>query len=300
MARSARDAGPARDGPLHAVRRVAIATSVSDDVNLDPDAELLLDALSDVGLDGAMCVWNDRAIEWNDYDLTVIRSTWDYTRDRPGYLRWARGVERLLNPYPIIEYSTDKHYLSDLAERSHRIVPSTFCDVDEEPHFPDGRFVVKPTVGAGSIDAEKYGDDDHEVAAAHVRDLHASGRDAMIQPYISSIDEDGERALVFIDGSFSHAMTKGAMLNTAPDDRDALFRREQMSVAHAEPDAVAFAEAVMNEKQFHGILYGRVDLVKMSDGWAIMELELVEPSLFLAYDESAPRRLAEAIHSRLD
>jgi glutathione synthase/RimK-type ligase-like ATP-grasp enzyme len=282
------------------VRRIAVATSISDDVNLDPDAELLLDALDGVGLEGSMCVWNDPSIDWANFDLTVIRSTWDYTRDRYGYLAWARGIERLLNAYPIIEYSTDKHYLADLEARSHRIVPSSFCDIGEEPAFPEGRFVVKPTVGAGSIDAEKYGPGDHDLAVAHVRALHASGRDAMIQPYIDSIDEDGERALVFIDGTFSHAMTKGAMLNTAADDRDALFRREQISRAAAEPDAVAFGEAVLREELFRDILYARVDLVKVPEGWAIMELELVEPSLFLAYEESAPQRLAEAIRSRLD
>jgi glutathione synthase/RimK-type ligase-like ATP-grasp enzyme len=282
------------------VRRVAIATSISDDVNLDPDGQILLDALSDVGLEGSMCVWDDPSVNWAQYELTVIRSTWDYTGDRDGYLTWARGIERLLNPYPVIEYSTDKHYLSDLESRAHRIVPTTFCDVGDDPVFPDSRFVVKPTVGAGSIDAEKYAVADVDAALAHVRALHASGRDAMIQPYVSSIDSDGERALVFIDGAFSHAMTKGAMLNTAADDRDALFRREQMSVANAEPDAVAFAEAVLDDERFRGILYGRVDLVNMPDGWAIMELELVEPSLFLAYDETAPRRLADAIHARID
>jgi glutathione synthase/RimK-type ligase-like ATP-grasp enzyme len=281
------------------VRRIAIATSLSDDVNLDPDAELLLDALGDVGIEGSMCRWDEPSIDWNDFDLTVIRSTWDYTRDLSGYLAWARGIERLLNPYPIIEYSTDKHYLRDLEERSHRIVPSTFCDVGADPQFPDGDFVVKPTVGAGSIDADKYRRDDHERALEHVQRLHASGRDAMIQPYVDSIDDDGERALVFIDGAFSHAMTKGAMLNTAADDRDALFRREQMSVADAEADAVAFAEAVLSEDLFRGLLYARVDLVRMNDGWVIMELELVEPSLFLAYDESAPRRLAGALRERL-
>ncbi len=230
------------------MRRIAIATAVSDDVNLDPDAQLLLDALERVEVEGSMCVWNDPSIEWGDFDLTVIRSTWDYTRDRDGYLEWARGIDRLLNPYPIIEYSTDKHYLADLDARGYRIVPSSFCDVGQQPDFPDGRFVVKPTVGAGSIDAEQYVADDHERAAAHVRALHVSGRDAMIQPYVASIDELGERALIFIDGEFSHAMTKGAMLNTAADDRDALFRREQMSRAEAEPDAVAFAEAVLQRR----------------------------------------------------
>jgi hypothetical protein len=121
----------------------------------------------------------------------------------------------------------------------------------------------------------------------------------MIQPYVASIDNDGERALVFIDGTFSHAMTKGAMLNVAADDRDALFRLEQMSVAQAESDAVSFADAVLDEELFRGILYGRVDLVKMTEGWAIMELELVEPSLFLTYDDRAPSRLAEAILARM-
>ena len=72
-----------------------------------------------------------------------------------------------------------------------------------------------------------------------------------------------------------------------------------MSVATAEADAVAFAEAVLSEEPFQGILYARVDLVKMAEGWAIMELEMVEPSLFLVYDDRAPRRLAEAISARL-
>lgn len=281
------------------MRRIAIATSLSDDVYLDPDAELLLDALRDVGIEGSMCVWNDGSIIWDDFEITVIRSTWDYTRDRTGYLAWARGIERLLNPYPIIEYSTDKHYLRDLERRSYRIVPSTFCDVGEEPAFPDGPFVVKPTVGAGSIDADKYTRDDHVRAREHVRRLHSNGRDVMVQPYVASIDDDGERALVFIDGSFSHAMTKRAMLNTAADDRDALFRREQMSVATPEPDAVAFAGALLSEEPFRGLLYARVDLVRTAEGWAIMELELVEPSLFLAYDSDAPRRMAQAIAARL-
>jgi hypothetical protein len=282
------------------VRRIAIATSLIDGVNFDPDAQVLLDALADIGLEGSMCVWNDPSVEWTDFELTVIRSTWDYARDRPAYLAWARGVERLLNPYPVIEYSTDKHYLSVLEARSHRIVPTAFCDVGDEPVFPEGRFVVKPAVGAGSIDAEQYGTDDLVRAGAHVRRLHASGRDAMIQPYVTSIDDDGERALVFIDGVFSHAMTKRAMLNTPADARDFAFRRRQMSRAEAEPDAVAFAEAVLDEATFRDLLYARVDLASVDDGWAIMELELVEPNLFLSYDDGAAQRLANAIRSRLE
>jgi glutathione synthase/RimK-type ligase-like ATP-grasp enzyme len=284
------------------VRRVAVATSAGDDFDeeIDPDAQLLLGALRGVDIDGQLCVWDDDSVAWGDYEMVVIRSTWDYTKDRRGYLEWARALPRLFNPYPIIEYSTDKHYLKDLVSRGHRIIPTSFCDVGERPEFPSSNFVVKPTVGAGSIDADKYKVGEEVAAAAHVARLHDSGRDAMIQPYVASVDEVGERGLVFIDGEFSHAIRKGAMLHVDQLDRHSLFRREQLTLADAEPDAVTFAQSVMSESIFQGLLYGRVDLVAGPEGWAIMELELVEPSLFLTYKTEAAAQLASAISDRLD
>jgi glutathione synthase/RimK-type ligase-like ATP-grasp enzyme len=283
------------------VRRVAIATSAGDDFDeeIDPDAQLLLGALRDVDIDGQLCVWDDASVAWSDYEMVVIRSTWDYTKDRAGFLRWARELPTLFNPYSIIEYSTDKHYLDDLAARGHRIIPTSFSDVGATPVFPDANFVVKPTVGAGSMDAEKYDVGDQLAAAAHVTRLHESGRDAMIQPYVASVDEVGERGLVFIDGVFSHAIRKNAMLHVNQLDRHSLFRLEQLTLADAEPDAVAFAESIMSEPMLQGLLYGRVDLVRMPEGWAVMELELVEPSLFLSYRTEAAAVLANAIRTRL-
>jgi hypothetical protein len=283
------------------VRRVAVATSLGDDFDeeIDPDAELLRDALRDAQIEAVWCVWDDASVIWSDFELVVIRSTWDYTKDRRGYLEWARGLPALLNPYSTIEYSTDKHYLEDLQARGHRTIATTFCDVGATPVFPDGRFVVKPTVGAGSMDAEKYDASEHVAAATHVARLHASGRDAMIQPYVASVDEMGERGLVFIDGAFSHAIRKNAMLHVDQVDRHSLFRLEQLTSIDPEPDAVAFAKSLMSEPPFHDLLYGRVDLVHGPEGWAVMELELVEPSLFLSYDERAAGRLASAIKGRL-
>jgi hypothetical protein len=283
------------------VRRVAVATSAGDDFDeeIDPDAQLLLGALADVDIDGQLCVWDDRSVAWSDYELVVIRSTWDYTKDRRAYLEWARALPKLFNPYSIVEYSTDKHYLDDLKSHGHRIISTTFCDVGATPEFPDSKFVVKPTVGAGSVDAEKYDVGQHVGAAAHVARLHDSGRDAMIQPYVASVDEVGERGLVFIDGTFSHAIRKGAMLHVDQLDRHSLFRLEQLSLADAEPDAVAFATSVMSEPLFNDLLYARVDLVQVPEGWAIMELELVEPSLFLSFKAEAAAHLASAINDRL-
>jgi hypothetical protein len=283
------------------VRHVAVATSAGDDFDeeIDPDAELLRDALRDVDVDGQLCVWDDDTVAWSDYEMVVIRSTWDYTKDRAGFLEWARALPTLFNPYSTIEYSTDKHYLEDLESRGYRIIPTSFCDVGERPGFPDSNFVVKPTVGAGSMDAEMYDVGEEVAAAQHVARLHDSGRDAMIQPYVASVDEVGERGLVFIDGVFSHAIRKNAMLHVDQLDRHSLFRLEQLTLAAAEPAAVTFAESLMSEDIFRGLLYGRVDLVQMPEGWAVMELELVEPSLFLSYRAEAAALLATAIHARL-
>lgn len=288
--------------------RVAIATCRRLDpdtspelstTNVDPDSPYLLAALANAGIDATLCVWDDDQVHWDDYDLVVIRSTWDYSSRRDEFLRWAKQIPRLLNPFKVLEYSTDKHYLEDLAQAGHRIVPSYFCDVGETPVFPSGDFVIKPCVGAGSIDAERYGPDHVENAIEHVRRMHRAGRDVVIQPYVTSVDDVGERALVFIDGAFSHAMTKGAMLNTPADQRDMLFRFEQMSVASAEPDAVEFAQRIFKDLDFGPLLYARVDVVRVDAGWALMELELVEPSLFLQFHPGAADALASAIKARL-
>jgi glutathione synthase/RimK-type ligase-like ATP-grasp enzyme len=277
--------------------RIAIATCGGE--VRDPDAPLLSAALEAEGIDAELRVWDDPSVRWGDYDLTVIRSTWDYTAKHLSYLEWAKDVPRLHNPYDVVRYSSDKHYLGDMASRGHLVVPSFFADVSVDPRFPDGDFVVKPSVGAGSMQAARYRAYETEGAKQHVRRLHDMGRDVIIQPYVSSVDERGERALIFIDGEFSHAMTKGAMLNTDEYDRNALFRWEQMSVAQGEPESLALAKDVLAGLEFATLLYARVDLVHTPEGWALMELELVEPSLFLSFNDEAPAKFAKAIAKRL-
>lgn len=276
--------------------RVAIVTCEGAD---DPDNPRLFKALDDLELSADLVVWDDDAVRWDDYDLVVIRSTWDYPSRRAEFLAWANARARLENPFSIIEYSSDKHYLTDLEAHGLAIIPSHLCAVGETPEFPVGDFVVKPCVGAGSLNVERYREDEVDAATRHIETLHAGARDVLIQPYIHSVDTIGERAMIFIDGSFSHAMTKGAMLNVVQDDRDFLFRREQMSSALAEADAVLYATEVLDTMGFSDLLYARVDLVATIQGWLVMELELVEASLYLTYNDSAATKLASAIAARL-
>ena len=278
-------------------RRVAIATC--EDLYVDPDTPLLLESLASVGLEYELLVWDDPNASWDRFDATVIRSTWDYAPRRVEFLEWASSVPNLCNSLELITWNTDKHYLRSLQQAGINVIPSTFADVGIDPIFPTGNFVVKPTVGAGSLDAERYGAADHARAHAHVRSLHAADRDVIIQPYVESIDEEGELALVFLDGGFSHAMRKGAMLNAVENDRSQLFRAEQMSVATASPETLQFAQEVLDAGDASSALYARVDLCRLEDSWAVMELELTEPSLFLIYHPEAALQLAQAILKRL-
>ena len=278
------------------MNRVAIVTCLGAH---DPDNPLLLDALVAAGVHADVVVWDDPSVVWDRYDLVVLRSTWDYSQRRGEFLSWAKGVKHLANPYGVVEYSSDKHYLADLEGHGLKIIPSHFCNVGKKPRFFDHDFVVKPCVGAGSRNAARYRADEHDAALAHVKSLHADGRDVLIQPYVDSVDSLGERALIFIDGKFSHALSKGPMLNVTELVRSQLFRRDQMSEVIAEPDAIRYGEKVLTAKGFDHLLYARVDLVKIDDHWAIMELELVEPSLFLTFEEGAAALLAQAIAKRV-
>ena len=121
--------------------------------NVDPDSPYLLAALEDVGLHGELCVWDDPKVAWDAFDLVVIRSTWDYSPRREEFLDWAKGISRLANPFEVLEYSSDKHYLEDLGNAGHRIVPSFFCDVGMMPIFP--RMFPPSSSSNGSVDRRR-------------------------------------------------------------------------------------------------------------------------------------------------
>ncbi len=279
--------------------RVLVATCAGE--RTDPDGPLLLEALAAEGLEARLAVWDDPTETWDDA-LVVIRSTWDYPARPEAFLAWAKGVPRLLNPYPVVAYSSDKHYLLDLARRAVPVVESHVVEVDDTPVLPEGDLVVKPVVGVGSIDAARYRAGEREAALAHVARLTRAGRAALVQPYVASVDVEGETAVVLVDGEVTHLMRKGAMLNTDERRRSAHFRLEQMSLAARDAALEGLARdvlAAVADLSEEPLLYARVDLVRTEVGWAVLELELVEPSLFLGFHPPAARRLAAAVRARL-
>lgn len=264
----------------------------------------LPEVLAELGVPAAWAPWDDPAAPFDSAELVVLRSTWDYPPRRKDFLAWCESVPALVNPARVARWNTDKTYLADLAARGVPVVPTELIAPGEPLRCPDFEFVLKPSVGASSRGAARFAVGERDAAAAHLAALHAVDHTVLVQPYQRAVDREGETALVFVGGGYSHAFVKGAMLpdpaapGPGPGDRfgvepDAALRR-------AAEDAVDAAAAIHGMRRSE-LLYARVDLVRREDGSPLLlELELTEPSLgFRQADPGAKPRFASAVRAAL-
>ncbi|SEE86243.1 ATP-grasp domain-containing protein [Jiangella alba] len=284
--------------------RVALVTC-AELPELDTDDQLAVEPLRALGVDVETPVWDDPAVDWAGYDLVVLRNPWDYARRREQFLAWTHSVPRLLNPAKVVEWNTDKVYLRELAAAGLPVVPTSWLTPGDATALPDsGEYVVKPSVSAGSADTGRYDLADaaqRALAETQVQKLLARGSTVMLQPYLSAVDTAGETAMLHLGGVFSHAIRKGALLD-GPDLRDG----KPLWSEQIEPREPTDAERELARRALDAIpgsdtlLYARVDTIPGPDGApVILEVELTEPSLFLATSPGAPQRLARAITARL-
>jgi glutathione synthase/RimK-type ligase-like ATP-grasp enzyme len=260
----------------------------------DEDGGLLATALAAQGITATWAAWDDAAVDWAGA-LVVLRSTWDYTPRRDAFLEWVSGLPRVANDAEVVRWNTDKVYLRDLAAAGVPVVDTTFAKPGE--HVAVGNeaaeFVVKPSVGAGSRGVGRFTPDRSDAARAHAAQLHAAGRTVMVQPYLAAVETAGETALIYVDGRFSHAIRKNAMLAeraTHPVLGEALYLAELIEARVPEPEELAVGAAVLDvvrERFGADKLYTRVDLLPGPDGPVLVELELTEPSLFLQHGSGA-------------
>ena len=160
--------------------------------------------------------------------------------------------------------------------------------------------MVKPAVGAGSRDAQRYGRAQVADAAQHAARLLAGQRSVLMQPYLASVDSDGETALMFFEGVYSHAIRKGPLLQRDEGPTRALFAPEKIAARAPGADELALAQAVLAALPGGPLAYARVDLIRAADGSPrLLELELTEPSLFFAHAEGSADRFAAALLRRL-
>lgn len=297
--------------------RIALVTAVAA-YSLDDDLPPLIAALVAVGAKVEVMAWDDPTVVWSRFDAALLRSTWDYSQRLPEFLRWCErvaGETTLLNPLPVVRWNTDKHYLAELERAGVAIVPSTFVEpnaiaTDALAAFlaahPDAAdFVVKPAIGAGSRDAQRYTRAQEVAPASHIARLLDADRSVLLQPYLPSVDEHGETALIYLDGTFSHAIRKGPLLQANADATRALFAAEHITSREAGDDERALADAVLAaipclDGVAMPLLYARVDVIRDAAGKPqLLELELAEPSLFLDTHPAAAARLSNALLQRL-
>ena len=279
---------------------------------LDEDLPPLLAAFAAAGARAEIADWDDDAIDWARFDLALLRSAWDYTERLPQFLAWVEETAArtlLLNPPAVVRWNSDKHYLRELAGRDVPVVPTTFVEAGAEPgavldaflaHHACAELVAKPAVGAGSRDARRHARAARDETLAHLQPLLAAGRSMMLQPYLERVDRDGETALVFIAGRFSHAIRKGPLLPAGAPATAGLFAPEQITPRTPTADELAVAERAVRRLPFEELLYARVDLIRDAAGQPrVLELELAEPSLFFYHVPAAAPGFVAAALERL-
>lgn len=270
-------------------------------INVQNEDDTLIDFLKSKGLNITKEIWNDEKVDWENYDLAIIKSPWDYFDLIEDFYAWLAQLEsknvRLLNPIDIVKWNADKHYLNDIQKAGLRITPSIFLTKGDKINlneyfekFKTEKIIVKPVVSGGSKNTFK-------VTAANADEINEKLKslieieDFIIQPFLTEIEEEGELSFLFFNGKFSHALLKKA----AKGD----FRVQATfgGTVHPQNPNQELIETVQKyvDQFAKGCLYARVDGAIVNDEFVLMELELIEPFLFLETGEKALENYYEAL-----
>lgn len=293
------------------VRVAIVACRNADDAaptDLYPDEDwpLLETALGGAGAAAEHISWDDEGIDWGRFDLAVVNSTWDSV-DRPEpYLAWANRTARattLLNPPAALAWNLDKTYLRGLQARGVPAVPTGWVVDEARWSAPSSEFVVKPSISAGGRSTARYRPDEAAAARVHVGRLLKVGQTVMVQPYMASVDVEGEMKLVFVEGVFSHAVRVGPLLESGAGVVERPWEKHvSMEAATPTEGQLAAAHRVLaavDAEVRTQLLYARVDLVTGPAGEPLLsEVEVVDPSLLLRFVPAAAGRFADAIVAR--
>ena len=273
------------------------------------DDQLLVDALASRGVRAVAAVWSDPAVQWGEYSAVVVRSCWDYFLRADEFYAWLARLEscgtRMFNDVRVLRWNAEKTYLRELESRGVAVVPTHWMEEGATASLRDIReatgwseLVVKPAISGSAHETWRASPGGERVDDARLDAMTSTGR-VMVQPLVDVVADDGEWSLLFIDGVYSHAVLK------RPRSGDFRVQLEHGgSVAAIEPASslvAQAADALRAAPTTDGVapLYARVDGCVVDGQLLLMELELIEPVLFLGTSEGAADRLADALVSRL-
>ncbi|WP_162926221.1 ATP-grasp domain-containing protein [Chryseobacterium aurantiacum] len=271
---------------------------LSQGVVNDEDTELI-NFLSSKGLDVVPTIWNDDKIDWSSFSVAIIKSPWDYHNHLHEFLHWLQYIESLgvkvLNPVEIIKWNSDKHYLKDIAEKGLPVIPAEYLEKDSifDTHFFDlfntDKLVVKPCISAGAQNTVTVSKSNFDERSSEINQL-LKEQDYMVQPFVEEI-KTGEWSFLFFNGKYSHCSLK------TPKQGD--FRVQHYhggSISYPTPEPLHIEQAGAYLKSLsQSTLYARVDGVLINNSFYLMELELIEPYLFLNGDHHLLENYYEAL-----
>ncbi len=282
--------------------QLAIATSAQIP-GIHADDAHLAESLTCLGVEPTVCIWNDLAVDWSRFDAVLIRTTWDYFKLYPAFKVWLDQLPiPSINNAPLLRWNSDKRYLLELAPLGVDIIPTRLAsghDLAEALSAMRGQeVVIKPTVSGGAWHTVRgvVGDAAFEQAVAQL----PAEFEYLVQPFVPEIVADGEWSLLYFDGQYSHAILKRA---ASGDYRvQAMFGGSEEAI---EPSAeiIASAERALRAVAALGHAdhaYVRVDGVAVDGRFLLMELEMIEPHLFLSHRPAAAEQFASNLRRRLE
>lgn len=262
--------------------------------------QLLYEPLAQRGWKAQEVSWRNSSIDWNQFDAVIIRSPWDYQDDPEAFLDVLKEIKsssaRLENSLETVKWNIDKTYLRDLEQRGIEIVPSlwhTQFYADELPSFfaelASDEIVIKPTISAGADDTFWIKRDEQNQYTSKLSSLF-SDRPFLVQPFMENITAEGEFSVFFFGDTYSHTILK------TPQNDDFRVQEEHGGrLQKVEPEAHLLSTARKVLQLIDPLpLYTRADYVRTSENtFALMELELIEPSLYFNMDLKSPERFAQ-------
>jgi glutathione synthase/RimK-type ligase-like ATP-grasp enzyme len=286
-------------------RRLAFATSAALPAIQSDDARLA-STLEQLGITPVSCIWNDPTVDWSAFDAVLIRTIWDYFKHHAAFIAWLDRLDQLgiatINDSRVLSWNSDKRYLIELAAQGVATIPSRVADAaglnGVLMSMPAQPVVIKPTISGGAWHTLRGQSDDPAFAAA-ITQL-PSDMDFLVQPFVPEIVSEGEWSLLYFGGEFSHAVIK------RPAAGDYRVQSEHGgSVEPIQPDAATLAAATkalaaVTALGYGELAYARVDGVISAGQLRIMELELIEPFLFLAEQPRSAEYFARLLERRLD
>ncbi len=280
--------------------------SMADMGGFVSDDELAVALLRERGWRAVTLPW-DHPADWSFFDLVVIRSTWDYQQRPQHFLETLEAIDRssasLQNPLPLVRWNMGKRYLQDLENKGAPVVPTAFAASftgrEALAHyfrvFSAGEIILKPLISANADNTFRISRLEIDLFLPRLETIFA-GRPLLVQPFMPSIQVDGEYSLIYFNGKYSHAILK------TPAPGDFRVQEEHGGIITAARPVKPLLEA--GDRAMAALdpipLYARVDLVRDDSGsFLIMELELIEPSLYLRMDPQAPNRFVDALSAVL-